>query len=160
MNPRYNIVELEMSKRYRPFDPFILVNNVRQVYYVPYPTFRSIDKSGWCVAIQTKPRGCIESNEVEEDIPYQVDEMSHAHEIIEVESVSTLHDFDGAPKEKYKKKMEKKKKTKKMKATKKKKKKKKMMMMMTTTSMTIMTKMIRRRMTTMIELFSCCEMLL
>jgi len=99
VNPRYNIVELEMSKRYRPFDPFILANNVRQVYYVPYPAFRSIDKSGWCVAIQTKPRGRIESNEVEEDIPYQVDEMSHAHEIIDVESVSTLHDFDGAPEE-------------------------------------------------------------
>ncbi|XP_027903684.1 PH domain-containing protein YHR131C-like [Vigna unguiculata] len=45
MNPKYNIVELEMSKRYRPFDPFILANNVRQVYYIPYPTFRSIDKS-------------------------------------------------------------------------------------------------------------------
>jgi len=99
VNLRYNIVELEMSKRYRPFDPFILANNVRQVYYVPYPAFQSIDKNGWCVAIQTKPRGRIESNEVEEDIPYQVDEMSHAHEIIEVESVSTLHDFDGAPEE-------------------------------------------------------------
>ena len=88
-----------MSKRYRPFDPFILANNVRQVYYVPFPAFWSIDKSGWCVAIQTKPRGRIESNEVEEDIPYQVDEMAHAHEIIEVDSVSTLHDFDGAPEE-------------------------------------------------------------
>jgi len=99
VNPRYNIFELDMSKRYRPFDPFILANNVRQVYYVPFPAFRSIDKSGWCVAIQAKPRGCIESNDLEEDIPYQVDEMSHAHEIIEVESVSTLHDFDGAPEE-------------------------------------------------------------
>ena len=26
--------------------------------------------------IQTKPRGCIESNEVKGDIPYQVDQMS------------------------------------------------------------------------------------
>jgi len=32
---------------------------------------------------------------VEENIPYQVDEMSHAHEIIEVEGVSTLHDLGG-----------------------------------------------------------------
>jgi len=64
-----------------------------------YPAFRSIDKGGWCVAIQTKPRVRIESNEVEEDIPYQVDEMSYAHEIIEVECVFTFHDFDGAPEE-------------------------------------------------------------
>ena len=45
----------------------------------------------------TKPRGRIESNKVEEDIPYQVDEMSHAHEIIYVEGVTTLDDFDGDP---------------------------------------------------------------
>ena len=30
---------------------------------------------------------------MEKDIPYQVDEMSHTHEIIEVEGVSTLHDL-------------------------------------------------------------------
>jgi len=79
---RYNIVKLEMNLRYRPFDQFILAINVRQVYYVPYPAFHSINKCGWSITIQTKPRGGIESNEVEKDIPYQVDEMSHAHEII------------------------------------------------------------------------------
>ena len=84
-----------MSSRYRPFDPFILASNVRQVYYVPYPAFRNIDKRGWCVAIQTKPRGRIESNDVEDDIPFQVDEMTHGNEIIEVEGVSVLQDFDG-----------------------------------------------------------------
>ena len=99
VNPKYNIVKLEISKRYRPFDPFILANNVRQVYYVPYAAFRSINKGGWCVAIQTKPKGRIESNEVEEDIPYQFDEMLHAHEIIEVEGVCTLHDFHNAHEE-------------------------------------------------------------
>jgi len=155
LNPRYNIVELEMNKRYRPFDPFILANNVREVYYVLYPTFRSIGNSGLCVAIQTKPMGYIKSNEVEEDIPYQVDEMSHIREIIEVEGVSTLYDFDGAPEalegkiqeedeeeedEDHQEEEEEDDDD--------------------TTSMTIMTKMMRRRMTTMIELFSCCEMLL
>ena len=76
-----NIVELQISSRYQPFDPFILANNVRQVYYVPYPAF-CIDKRGWCVVIQTKPWCRIDSNEVEEDIAYQVDQMSHANEII------------------------------------------------------------------------------
>jgi len=95
VHPTYNTVELQINLRYPPFDPFILANNVKQVYYVPYPTFRNINKRGWCVAIQTKPRGRVESNEVEDDIPYQVDEMSHAHQIIEVEGVSTLHDLGG-----------------------------------------------------------------
>ena len=58
--PRYNTVELEINLRYRPFDPFILANNIRQVFYVPYLAFRNINKCGWCVAIQTKPRGRIE----------------------------------------------------------------------------------------------------
>ncbi|XP_017428832.2 uncharacterized protein LOC108336898 [Vigna angularis] len=94
VDPRYNIVEIQMTSRYRPFDPFILALNVRQVYYVSYPAFRNIDKRGWCVAIQTKPRGRIKSNDDEDDIPFQVDEMTHGNEIIEVEGVSALHDFD------------------------------------------------------------------
>ena len=48
LNPRYNIVELEMSLRYQPFEIFILANNIRQVYYVSYPTFH-IDKCAWCM---------------------------------------------------------------------------------------------------------------
>lgn len=36
---------------------------------------------------------------MEEDIPYHVDKMLHANEINELENVSTLHDFDGDPKE-------------------------------------------------------------
>ena len=41
---------------------------------------------GWCVAIKTKPRGYIESDHVQDNVPYQVEEMSHVNEIIEVES--------------------------------------------------------------------------
>ena len=84
-----------MRNRYRPFDPFTLPTNVKQVYYVPYPPFRNIDKRGWTVAIQTKPRGCTNSNEVEEDVPYQLDQMSQPQEIIEVEGITTLSDPDG-----------------------------------------------------------------
>jgi len=41
-------------------------------------------KKGWCVAIKTKPRGRIESL----DVPYQIDEMAHVNEVIEVEGIS------------------------------------------------------------------------
>ena len=65
-----------MVRSYNLFDLFINAHNVRQVYYVPYPTTRR-DKHGWCVAIKTKPRGYIESNHVQDDVPYKVEEMSH-----------------------------------------------------------------------------------
>ena len=72
---KYGIVDILIDRRYVPFDPFTIAHNVQQVYYVPYPTSRR-DKRGWCVAIQMKHRGCIDSNDVEVEVPYQVDEMS------------------------------------------------------------------------------------
>jgi len=83
---KYGTVDICMDKRYLPFDPFILASNVRQVYYVSYPTSRK-DKQGWCVAIKTKPRGRIEAHDIEDDIPYQIDEISRVNEVIEVERV-------------------------------------------------------------------------
>jgi len=80
-----------MTSRY---DPFILAYNVKQVYYVQYPPSRK-DNCGWCVAIETKLRGRIKSNEVEDDFPYQVDERSHANEVIEVERVFGFHHIEG-----------------------------------------------------------------
>ena len=58
---------------------------------MPYLATRG-DKRGWCIAIKTKPRGYIESNHVEDDVPYQVEEMSHVNEVIEVERISGLQD--------------------------------------------------------------------
>ncbi|XP_047161395.1 36.4 kDa proline-rich protein-like, partial [Vigna umbellata] len=55
---------------------------------------RNIDKRGWAIAIQTKPRGRIDPNEVEEDVAYQLDQMSQPQQIIEVERITTLHDPD------------------------------------------------------------------
>jgi len=81
-----------MDKSYNLFDPSISAHNVKQVYYVPYPTTRR-DKRGWCVAIKTKPRGYIESNDVQDDVPYQVEEMSHVNEVIKVESIFGLQDL-------------------------------------------------------------------
>lgn len=41
----------------------------------------------------TKPRGHINSNDVEVEVPYQMEEMSHVNEIIEVEEVIRLQDI-------------------------------------------------------------------
>ena len=46
VDPKYGIVDIHMEKRYLPFGPFILAHNVRQVYYVPYPSSRKDKKVG------------------------------------------------------------------------------------------------------------------
>jgi len=86
VDPKYGTVEIRIDRSYNLFDPFISAHNVRQVCYVPYPTTRR-DKCGWCVAIKTKPRDYIESNHVQDDVPYQVEEMSHVNEVINLKVI-------------------------------------------------------------------------
>jgi len=98
VDPKYGTMEIQMDKRYTLFDPFIIAHNERKVYYVSYPTIRR-DKRGWCVAIKTKPRGYMKSDNVKDDVPYQVEEMSHVNEVIEVESNYGLQDLRGGVEE-------------------------------------------------------------
>ena len=41
----------------------------------------------------------IESDHVQDDVPYQVEEMSHVNEVVEVESISGLQDLRGGVQE-------------------------------------------------------------
>lgn len=93
LDPKYNRVDIRMDKKYPAFDPFIMAENVRQVYYVPYPSTRR-DKRGWCVAIKTKPRSRVETDDLVEDVPYQADDMSLVNEVNEVEQISNLRDLE------------------------------------------------------------------
>lgn len=86
MDSKYDIVHIQMDKRHVLFDPFIITHNVKQVYNVPYLAPRT-DKRGWCVAIKTKSRGRIDSNDIEAKVAYQVKEMSYVKDIIEVKEV-------------------------------------------------------------------------
>lgn len=97
-NPKCNTVDIRMSRRYQRDDPFIIAQNVRQVYYVPYPPTRK-DKRGWSVAIKTTPRGSIEVDDSEGEVPYQVDVMSHVAEVIEVDPIDGLGDLQVAGEE-------------------------------------------------------------
>jgi len=90
---KYHVVDIRMDKRYVPYDPFIIDHNVRQVYYVSYPPSR-IDKRGWCAVIKTKPRGRIEATDVDDDMPYQEDQVSHVNEVIEVEPILGFQDSE------------------------------------------------------------------
>nr|XP_016493822.1 PREDICTED: uncharacterized protein LOC107813119 [Nicotiana tabacum] len=47
-----------IMREYDRYDPFIIAERVRQVYYAPYPLRR--DKAVWLVVIKTKPVGRVE----------------------------------------------------------------------------------------------------
>ncbi|CAK8578925.1 unnamed protein product [Lathyrus sativus] len=64
---------------------------IRQVYYVPYPSIQR-GKQDWCVAIKSNPIGHIETDEIIEDLAYQVNEMSQNSNVIEVEQLISLCD--------------------------------------------------------------------
>ena len=87
----YGTVEIQMDRRYNNYDPFIMSHIVRQVYYVPYPSFVP-RKRGCCVVIKTKPLGHIETNDLVEDIAYQVDEVEEINYVIADEHTTSLSD--------------------------------------------------------------------
>ncbi|XP_058774567.1 uncharacterized protein LOC131648855 [Vicia villosa] len=62
-----------------------------QVYFVPYPSIQRA-KHDWCVAIKSKPIGHIETDDLVEDLAYQVDEMSQNNHVTEVEQLTSLCD--------------------------------------------------------------------
>ena len=77
-HPQYKIVQINKRRRYRFYDPFIISQKARQVYFVDYPNTCK-DLRDWCVAIATKPRGHVEVDEIiqetqEHESPFQADE--------------------------------------------------------------------------------------
>jgi hypothetical protein len=93
INPKHKNVDIRIDRRYNSFDPFILASKCSQVYYVPYPSHHRA-KQGWCSAIKTKPRGEIEKEVPDIEVPYQDDEMSHVPNVIEIDPVTNLVDKD------------------------------------------------------------------
>ncbi|KAK6789192.1 hypothetical protein RDI58_012991 [Solanum bulbocastanum] len=45
MDHQHNIIEVKHTRKYRSYDPFIIAQNAKQVYYASYPLRR--DKSDW-----------------------------------------------------------------------------------------------------------------
>ncbi|WMV51070.1 hypothetical protein MTR67_044455 [Solanum verrucosum] len=78
---QHNIIEVKHTRKYEAYDPFIIAQNAKQVYYAPYPLHR--DKSDWWVVIKTKPMGRVEV-ENELDVAYQ-NEISSVHQVVDAE---------------------------------------------------------------------------
>ncbi|KAK6789561.1 hypothetical protein RDI58_013361 [Solanum bulbocastanum] len=58
VHPQYKIVEINHTRQHHFYDSFIIEQNVKQVYYIPYPLCKN--KSSWHVVIKTKPIGRVE----------------------------------------------------------------------------------------------------
>ncbi|KAK6779894.1 hypothetical protein RDI58_022078 [Solanum bulbocastanum] len=78
---QHNIIEVKHTRKYEAYDPFIIAENAKQVYYAPYPLRR--DKSDWWVVIKTKLMGRVEV-ENELDFAYQ-NEISSVHQVVNAE---------------------------------------------------------------------------
>ncbi|XP_058732953.1 uncharacterized protein LOC131604516 [Vicia villosa] len=91
IDKKYNTFEIRRDRKYKKYDPFIMAHNVRQVYYVPYPSITP-RKREWCVVIKSNPMGHIETDELMKDVAYQHDDISPVNEVIEIEEIVSLCD--------------------------------------------------------------------
>ncbi|KAK6784144.1 hypothetical protein RDI58_017598 [Solanum bulbocastanum] len=86
MDHQHNIIEVKHTRKYRSYDPFIITQNAKQVYYTSYPLRR--DKTYWWVVIKSKPVGRIEIENFL-DVAYQND-VALVQQEVDVELETTL----------------------------------------------------------------------
>ena len=67
----YKLVDVNHTKRYPKYDPFVLASQVTQVCFTPYPMKDNTKKDWWAV-LRMKARPIVDAPE--EDTPFQVDE--------------------------------------------------------------------------------------
>ncbi|KAK6791414.1 hypothetical protein RDI58_010495 [Solanum bulbocastanum] len=86
MDHQHNIIEVKHTRKYRSYDPFIIAQNAKQLYYASYLLRR--DKADWWVVIKSKPVGRIEIDNVL-DVAYQND-LAIVQQEVDVELETTL----------------------------------------------------------------------
>ncbi|WMV45450.1 hypothetical protein MTR67_038835 [Solanum verrucosum] len=83
---QHNIIEVKHTRKYISYDPFIIAQNAKQVYYAPYQLRR--DKADWWIVIKTKIVGGIKIDNVL-DVAYQND-VAIVHQQVDDELETTL----------------------------------------------------------------------
>ena len=78
-------MRLTTLKGIKKFDPFIIIQNARQVYYLSYS---EKCKSNWRVVIKCKPRGRVELEEVSDQQAYQTDDPSPSRVVVDTDIFS------------------------------------------------------------------------
>jgi hypothetical protein len=85
VDPHYFLVEINLKARLRNInDVFIFAKQCQQVYYIYTPSFRK-DRSrvDWLFVLKTKPRGCVEVVQDENEDTSMRDEVFQISELIE-----------------------------------------------------------------------------
>lgn len=88
---QYKITEVNYTKRYGAYDPFIIAQNARQVYYAPYP---GKCRKNWKMVMKTKPRGRVEVEELPDDA-YQVNDPIPSHVVVDTGTLPSLRSDSG-----------------------------------------------------------------
>ena len=78
VHPQYKLVDIRHTRQYSKFDPVVIAQNARQVYYVPY--LLRTGKSEWWAVITTKPVGRVEVEKAI-DIAFQNETSNVEHRV-------------------------------------------------------------------------------
>ena len=81
-NDTYKLVDVNHTKRYPKYDPFVSTSQVTQVCFTPYP-MKDNSKKDWWAVLRMKPRSIIDAPE--EDAPFQIDENKNPPNLVNID---------------------------------------------------------------------------
>ena len=100
-HPNYSLVEVNQSRRFNRYEPFILAMQACQVYYVPYPSLRRA-QTDWIAVCKIKARAVVEMPELSKktssmsELAFQDNEINlHQIEVVEDNDLGLLNDPNG-----------------------------------------------------------------
>ncbi|KAL0295569.1 UNVERIFIED_CONTAM: hypothetical protein Sangu_3194800 [Sesamum angustifolium] len=94
VHPSYYLVDVNFKKRYQKDDPFILAQQIVQVYFTEYPSMKR-DKVDWMVICKIKAWRVVNDSKWTETVTYQSEEVVLVH-IVAIDNQSyDLRDPNG-----------------------------------------------------------------
>ena len=66
VHKQYPLIDVNLKRRLNKYEPFIIVMQVAQVYYVSYPSLKR-DKSDWLAVCKVKARIMVDVSNIAED---------------------------------------------------------------------------------------------
>ena len=99
VHQKYNLVDINMQRKYPNYDPFVLAQQVIQVYYCRFPAAPR-SRSNWIAVCETKSRRVLQPlptdhESVDDDAPYQMTQIQETPIITASTERIELCDMDG-----------------------------------------------------------------
>ncbi|XP_038687493.1 uncharacterized protein LOC119986872 [Tripterygium wilfordii] len=98
IHKQYGLVDVKHRGRYKKFDPFIIVQQAKQVYFALYPEGIR-DRQDWWVVIKTKARHTITAQLKQMDDAFQDDEVPVETVRVVIDQIESLVDNEAEPDE-------------------------------------------------------------